>query len=261
MEWLSCVIGPLSGAIIGYITNHIAIRMLFRPSEAKFIGRFRVPFTPGIIPRRKDEIAVLLGRTVAEKFWGSSELEEVFTSDYLTEAFASSLADAVARGDISLSEGFSELGVDAQGEKTLALKEELCVRVLGGMLRHVPPAARMVMEPYLLKYGKTLVMPAIDEEFEELLSRSPKDLTAQLIGDKAELEKIFVRAYRSFMQKNVRRIVGTIDVGGMITEKIIEMKPEEVEGLVLDVVKKELRYIVWLGALLGLVIGTVNIFV
>lgn len=52
------------GAIIGGFTNHLAIKMLFRPHEAKYIGKWRVPFTPGLIPKRRDELARQLGKTV-----------------------------------------------------------------------------------------------------------------------------------------------------------------------------------------------------
>ena len=54
------------GALIGAVTNHLAIRMLFRPLEPKYIGKFRVPFTPGLIPKRRDELAANLGRTVVK---------------------------------------------------------------------------------------------------------------------------------------------------------------------------------------------------
>ncbi|WP_449403828.1 DUF445 family protein [Exiguobacterium artemiae] len=54
------------GALIGAITNHLAIRMLFRPLEAKYIGKYRIPFTPGLIPKRRDELAANLGRTVVK---------------------------------------------------------------------------------------------------------------------------------------------------------------------------------------------------
>lgn len=54
----------LIGAVIGGFTNHLAIKMLFRPHAAKYIGSWRVPFTPGLIPKRRDELAVQLGRTV-----------------------------------------------------------------------------------------------------------------------------------------------------------------------------------------------------
>ncbi|MGE6554332.1 DUF445 family protein [Exiguobacterium artemiae] len=40
--------------------------MLFRPLEAKYIGKYRIPFTPGLIPKRRDELAANLGRTVVK---------------------------------------------------------------------------------------------------------------------------------------------------------------------------------------------------
>ncbi|MFH7325014.1 DUF445 domain-containing protein [Desulfurivibrio sp. C05AmB] len=41
---------PLIGALIGYLTNHIAIRMLFRPLKPWRIAGVRIPLTPGVIP-------------------------------------------------------------------------------------------------------------------------------------------------------------------------------------------------------------------
>lgn len=52
------------GAAIGGVTNHLAIKMLFRPHEAIYIKNWRVPFTPGLIPKRRDELARQLGLTV-----------------------------------------------------------------------------------------------------------------------------------------------------------------------------------------------------
>lgn len=52
------------GALIGGVTNHLAIKMLFRPHEAKYIGKTRLPFTPGLIPKRRNELATQLGKTV-----------------------------------------------------------------------------------------------------------------------------------------------------------------------------------------------------
>src|SRR5690606_4046354 len=54
------------GAIIGGVTNHLAIKMLFRPYKAIYIGGKRLPFTPGLIPKRRDELARQMGRTVVE---------------------------------------------------------------------------------------------------------------------------------------------------------------------------------------------------
>jgi len=60
--WLWAV--PLVSAGIGYVTNWVAIRMLFRPHEEKRVLNVRVPFTPGLIPRRRDDLARSIGRSV-----------------------------------------------------------------------------------------------------------------------------------------------------------------------------------------------------
>lgn len=52
------------GAVIGGFTNHLAIKMLFRPYRALYIGKWRIPFTPGLIPKRRDELAKQMGNMV-----------------------------------------------------------------------------------------------------------------------------------------------------------------------------------------------------
>lgn len=63
--WL-IVANILVGAVIGGVTNELAIRMLFRPLKPWYIGKWRVPFTPGLIPRRRDDIALQMGKLVEE---------------------------------------------------------------------------------------------------------------------------------------------------------------------------------------------------
>lgn len=53
---------------IGYFTNWIAIKMLFRPLMEKHIGNFRVPLTPGLIPREKARLARAIGQTMHTLF-------------------------------------------------------------------------------------------------------------------------------------------------------------------------------------------------
>ncbi|MCF6463614.1 DUF445 family protein [Clostridium sp. Cult1] len=54
----------LVGGTIGYITNWIAIKMLFRPHYEKKIFNMHVPFTPGLIPKERDRIAKSIGEAV-----------------------------------------------------------------------------------------------------------------------------------------------------------------------------------------------------
>ena len=54
---LSYLIGPISGGIIGYFTNWLAIKMMFRPQQPKYLFGVKLPFTPGLIPKEHGRIA------------------------------------------------------------------------------------------------------------------------------------------------------------------------------------------------------------
>lgn len=58
---------PVVGGIIGYFTNDLAIRMLFRPYHPILIGGWRLPFTPGLIPANQGRLA----RRIADAILGS----------------------------------------------------------------------------------------------------------------------------------------------------------------------------------------------
>ena len=78
---VSYVLAPVLGGIIGYITNDIAIRMLFRPHKAKYIMGVHIPFTPGIIPKEKGRIAEALGGVISENLMNKDVLERYLLSD------------------------------------------------------------------------------------------------------------------------------------------------------------------------------------
>jgi uncharacterized membrane protein YheB (UPF0754 family) len=65
---------PLLGAGIGFITNHVAIRMLFRPLQPWMIAGFRVPMTPGVIPSKRVQLARNLGEVVGDHLLTSEEI-------------------------------------------------------------------------------------------------------------------------------------------------------------------------------------------
>ncbi len=56
---------PVAGAFIGYLTNYIAIKMLFYPKRAYYIFGVRVPFTPGLIPKKRKEIIDKISESIA----------------------------------------------------------------------------------------------------------------------------------------------------------------------------------------------------
>jgi uncharacterized membrane protein YheB (UPF0754 family) len=79
------------GAAIGGVTNSLAIRMLFRPYKPVYIGSVRVPFTPGLIPKRRNELAGQLGRVVTDHLLTPEGLQAKIRSDM----FSSQLNDWV----------------------------------------------------------------------------------------------------------------------------------------------------------------------
>lgn len=68
------------GGVIGYITNVVAIKMLFRP-----LNPFRIPLIgieiQGLIPKRKAEIAVSIGETVEKELISVEELIDKLIED------------------------------------------------------------------------------------------------------------------------------------------------------------------------------------
>ncbi len=69
LELLKLFIAIVIGAIIGYVTNYIAIKMLFRPYKRYYIfKKIPIPLTPGIIPKHRTSIAVRFGGLVGDVF-------------------------------------------------------------------------------------------------------------------------------------------------------------------------------------------------
>ncbi|WP_042682848.1 DUF445 family protein [Anaerosalibacter massiliensis] len=75
------IIPILVGAIIGYITNWLAIKMLFRPYEEKKILGLHIPFTPGLIPKEKSRIAKSVGDTIGVYLLSPEIVTEAIYSD------------------------------------------------------------------------------------------------------------------------------------------------------------------------------------
>ena len=67
--------------------------------------------------------------------------------------------------------------------------------------------------------------------------------------------------YRTIIKEHLPKILESIDISKIVRERINEMDVNETEKLIFQVMNKELKAIVWLGALLGLVMGSINIII
>ena len=68
---------PVAGAVVGYFTNDIAIKMLFRPYTAKYIGKYQIPFTPGLIPSNQKRLGMRISDTIMGSLLTPDELQKI----------------------------------------------------------------------------------------------------------------------------------------------------------------------------------------
>lgn len=66
-------------ALIGWVTNLLAIKMIFRPLNPVKIPVLGIEFQ-GLIPKRKKDIAVSIGRTVEEQLISIDDVLDTFTT-------------------------------------------------------------------------------------------------------------------------------------------------------------------------------------
>jgi len=64
------------GALIGYFTNYVAIKMLFKPVKPYYLFGFKLPFTPGLIPAKREKLAEAIARVVKENLLTEESLRE-----------------------------------------------------------------------------------------------------------------------------------------------------------------------------------------
>ncbi len=73
--WLLLI--PVISGFIGWVTNWVAIKMLFHPREPKFIFGYNIQ---GIFPKRQEQFAQKLGKLVADELLSFSDIEQKITN-------------------------------------------------------------------------------------------------------------------------------------------------------------------------------------
>jgi len=68
---------PILGGVIGYFTNDVAIKMLFRPYEAKYVFGQKIPFTPGLIPSNQQRLAKKVSDVIMRSLLTPEELQKL----------------------------------------------------------------------------------------------------------------------------------------------------------------------------------------
>lgn len=322
---ISYITAPLLGGIIGYITNDIAIRMLFRPHTAKYLFGIHIPFTPGLIPKEKGRLADAIGGAISENLMSKEVLEKYLLSEemvgkvrtsvenfigtqrrnqetlsqflghYLTNEEITDITNSVNE---SITKQFSHKLTDKEvGEKVAHIviehvaqklnvegAQELLSGIAGAMGGLKGMAAELFGGNIIAKFLGMLREPAehfLARQINIILENNSEEIVSNMVSGEVDSimnkpvcklleghEEQFAQTvntiesvYRTIIKEHLPKILESIDISKIVRERINEMDVNETEKLIFQVMNKELKAIVWLGALLGLVMGSINIII
>jgi len=143
---------------------------------------------------------------------------------------------------------FRELLQNSLPENSLKQGQQRLVDKLLELIRS--PQARTALETILV------------EQSNQWLYHKPLGLlSARLPGDlRRELESGICQLVEEMLKKEAPRLVETLNVRRMVEEKVNSLDLLQVEDLLMGVMKEQFKYINLFGALLGFLIGFMNIF-
>ena len=283
--------GPMIGAVIGYCTNYIAVKMLFYPrNEVKICGH-KVPFTPGAIPKGKPRLAKTVGHVVANTLLTEEDIKQRILSPETEEAVIDKVMAELSNkiyvemGRVcknyeeygalkeNLSNAFTDEIMDSIGKIDLkntivneagrVIKEKvrgtmLAMFLSDEMLNSFIQPVGVELEAYIAENGKDFIQKEVNEKIMAFEQKSILDLCSEMNVEEGKIRDAIRSIYRSASEDAVSGVLKNVDISTMIEEKINDMKTEDLEKMVLTVMKKELDTIVNLGALIGFILGSLN---
>lgn len=306
MEFIDIVrfVAPVAlGGIIGAFTNYIAIKMMFRPYSEKRLFGFVVPFTPGIIPKRQNDLAKAIGRVVCDNLVDAdgiskmllsdetigkleSKIDEmvrslqtneyslrVFFSNYAGEDRVECLIKRVNDNLVSKIDGIvsdEKIGQTIAASAMSAFDDRIGDGFMGMITKNaladtikdkITPKLANLINDVMRGDGRKMILSIVDDEINRFANGSVASWAAGMSDEKIEsLKRDVVKLYSEKVNAELPRLLRTIDISKIVEDKIQSMDMPTVERLVLDVANNELYMLVWLGGLLGAVIGVANIF-
>ncbi|BHH83024.1 DUF445 family protein [Desulforhopalus sp. 52FAK] len=224
---------PVVGAFIGYLTNRVAIKMLFRPLKPWKIGGLRLPMTPGVIPSKRHELAQNMGEVVGDHLLTSEEIGKGLQQ----EAFQGHLYNVIdgrVKGILEKDLGCITEIVPEKFSAYIDMGSRAITYQLKGQLRKFIDSDQF----------ETIIGEAVGERLDIFLD---KEIGLVLPGDKRET------AY-GFIEENIERMFASEPmeqwVEDFVHQKVYavlqqekslsEVVPDSVQTLLLDTIEKQI---------------------
>lgn len=229
------------GACIGGITNSLAIKMLFHPYQPVMLGKWKLPFTPGLIPKRRAEIAEQLGKMVVDYLLTPEGLKKKMqdpafkqqVTDWAQSETNAFLDRKTPIGDLLKENGFS-LDEKLIKEKFANWSMENTQKwVTRNRDKKIHQFIKGAWQDKTIEAGMELV----DHLQQQLIafgeSRKAKEKIENLIDNFLE--------NRGFMTNMISSFMGTEEIAGKIQPVLVEyLNSYEMNVLLREIVGKEL---------------------
>ena len=221
------IIGALIGAVIGYITNWLAIKMLFRPREAKYIFGMKLPFTPGLIPKEKSRIANKVGETVGTHLLNSDSLSKALKDDKIKAKFnevAKEKINQIINSNSTLENSLK----NTLGENYYALKENMINNI-----------TKTILEAIQEDEFKNKVKFYIVDSIKERLNKEPEKIIDFINSNKFReviINTLEEEKTRDIIGKALLKEVKTLGKEDLTIEEVI---PENIKPYIEEYVKSQ----------------------
>jgi len=294
---LRIIAAPLVGGVIGYITNDIAIRMLFRPRRAYYIGKFKIPFTPGLIPSQKNRIARSIARVISTQLLDNDTMKATLLSDGVIEAVRAKAAEFMLsfRDDGRTIEeaGVELIGAERFGTALDALESKAAQKVTekviaadigsiavtyaidslrerfgggllgmfltGDMIDQIGEEFARNINTMIEEKAPSLLRGEISKLSDEVKQKRLSDIAAKYADKIPVAADYIVELYKRLISENIGKMMRAVDIEETVYNKVAAFDAAELERMIFGIMKRELRAIVYLGALLGFIMGFVNV--
>ena len=283
---IAYITGPLIGGVIGYFTNYIAVKILFYPrTEVRLFGHV-LPFTPGAIPKGRARLASAVGHAVSDSLLTKSDIEAMLLSDEVKDHVSGAVMKHLTKDIGSEIRLLAELTEEEYLEKrsglSLALSKEIVDSIdlssimeefgleyikdrihsktlgkliPGDRIDAIAMSVALGMQGVVDEKGIDYVKKIVDKKLEETDSRSIEELISKTGNKEVNLREALIEGYSRLVSENIDRSMSHIDIAALIEDKINSMPIDELERLIMSVMKKALNTIVSLGALIGIILG------
>ncbi|MDQ0247175.1 uncharacterized membrane protein YheB (UPF0754 family) [Bacillus fengqiuensis] len=244
------------GAAIGGFTNHLAIKMLFQPHEAKYIFGKRVPFTPGLIPKRREELAVQMGKMVVEHLVTPESLKRKLQEPAFQETIQAFVNQEITRwlqsertvNELAHTFGYEKIGkkaeeklqsflqskyeemIDENGSKRLA--DVLPPSLIGKGEQAVSMLATFICEKAVAYFGSDEGKQRLERMIDDFLMNKGMlgNMVQMFLGNVRVVDKVQPEIIKFFKHEGTKELFENLLQAEW--EKIKEKKVEEIESLI-----------------------------